>query len=154
MLRNVKLHKTMGNISILTRVILGCLLIYSGLPKIQRPLDFLSDVYGYHLLGPTPGVVLAMTLPWLELAVGICLVGGLFVGGALLVCVGMGLTFIFAISWALYQGLDISCGCFGASQEKISYLTLIRTCMLLFAAVFAYITFLWQSKNWGMVQAG
>ncbi len=81
-----------------------------------------------------------MTLPWAELLVGICLVGGIFVSGALLVSIAMAAMFIFVIASALYRGLTISCGCFSASgAEAIGYSTLIRACVILLFSIAAYI---------------
>jgi hypothetical protein len=70
-------------------------------------------------------------LPWLEVLVGICLVGGVFVSGALLVSAGMA---------AIYHNLNITCGCFGASStEIVGYSTLIRACTILLFSMIAYI---------------
>ncbi|MHC4744521.1 MAG: MauE/DoxX family redox-associated membrane protein [Planctomycetota bacterium] len=123
------------------RVGLGCLFLWSSLPKIRQPYDFLSDVYNYELVGPKLGLMVAMVLPWLELLVGICLIGGIFVGGALLLSVAMAGVFTFAVASALYRGLDISCGCFSTSSDgTISYATLIRTCIMLLFSAAAYIS--------------
>ncbi len=52
-------------------------------------LLFSFKLYGYELVGPKTGVFTAMTLPWLELLVGLSLVGGIFIMGALLCSVAM-----------------------------------------------------------------
>lgn len=129
--------------SVLVRVGLGCLFLYSALPKVRQPYDFLGDVYAYEIVGPTLGVVMAMTLPWLELLTGICLLGGIFISGALLVSMGMAAMFTFVISWALYQGLNISCGCFGSGTETITYVTLIRAVGILLVSLVAYGAVIW-----------
>jgi putative oxidoreductase len=125
--------------TLVVRLGLGCLFLWSSLPKIRQPYDFLSSVYNYELAGPKLGMLTAMTLPWLELLVGICLVGGIFVTGALLASIGMAAMFTFVLASALYRGLDISCGCFGDSAEVISYSTLIRACLILLFSTAAYI---------------
>ncbi len=90
-----------------------------------RPYEFLGSVYGYELVGPKMGVLVAMVLPWVELLAGV------FVGGALLASVGMGVLFTFVLGSALYRHLDISCGCFSnPGAGKISYLTLIRAIVI------------------------
>jgi hypothetical protein len=82
----------------------------------------------------------AMALPWLELFVGVCLIGGIFVSGALLASIGMGVIFTFVLASALYRGLEISCGCFNTSDAgSISYFTLIRSCVILLLSLTAYI---------------
>ena len=121
------------------RVALGCLFVWSSLPKIFLPHHFLGAVYAYRLVGPVLGMMVAMVLPWLELLTGICLLGGLFVSGALLTCMGMALLFLVAVGWALFQGLNISCGCFGASESiPIGPGTLIRITAILVGSGFAY----------------
>jgi hypothetical protein len=121
------------------RITLGCLFVWSSLPKVFLPHHFLGDVYAYRLAGPVLGMMVATVLPWCELLTGICLLGGLFVGGALLTCIGMAFMFLVAVSWALYQGLDISCGCFGASASiPIGTGTLVRIIAILAGSGFAY----------------
>ena len=128
---------------LVVRLGLGCMFLYGSLPKIRQPYDFLSSVYNYELVGPKLGVLVAMVLPWLELLVGICLVGGIFVSGALLVSIAMCAMFSFVIASALYRGLNISCGCFSASSaEQIGYTTLVRACVIMLLSVIAYISVL------------
>jgi uncharacterized membrane protein YphA (DoxX/SURF4 family) len=126
-------------IELAMRVALGCLFIYSALPKIRQPYDFLHDVYNYEIVGPKLGLLVAMVLPWMEFMVGVCLLGGIFISGALLVCMGMAAMFSFVVVWALYKGLDISCGCFGSGTEKVTYLTLIRSLVILLFSAAAYL---------------
>ncbi|MHC4737304.1 MAG: MauE/DoxX family redox-associated membrane protein [Planctomycetota bacterium] len=123
----------------ITRIALGILFIYGGLYKIRQPYDFLSSVYSYELVGPKTGVLVAVILPWLELLVGVCLVGGVFISGALLFTAGMASLFTYTLSSALLSGLNISCGCFGATDQPINYLSVIRTCVIMLLSTAAYI---------------
>ena len=50
---------------------------------------------------------LAITLPWIELFAGICLIIGVFIDGATVLVVLMNIVFIFAISQALARGISI-----------------------------------------------
>jgi uncharacterized membrane protein YphA (DoxX/SURF4 family) len=125
---------------LVVRLGLGCMFLYSSLPKIRQPYDFLSSVYNYELVGPKLGLLVAMVLPWAELFVGICLIGGIFIGGALLVSIAMGAMFSFVIASALYRGLNISCGCFSASNtEQIGYITSIRALGIMIISALAYL---------------
>jgi putative oxidoreductase len=135
---------------LVVRLGLGAMFIASSLPKIRLPYAFLSDIYGYELVGPKMGVLVAMTLPWLELLAGICLVGGIFVGGALLVSMAMGAMFTFVVGSALYRHLDISCGCFSSSAAgRISYVTLIRALVITVLSAAAYAgTILLAPRQW------
>ena len=128
---------------VVVRIALGCMFLWSSLPKIRQPYDFLSSVYSYELVGPKLGMLVAMTLPWLELLVGICLIGGVFVSGALLASAGLGAMFAFVVGSALHRGLDISCGCFSTSAgDKISYMTLIRAIGILLLSGLSYLAVL------------
>ena len=93
------------------------------------------------------GVLVAMTLSWLELLVGVCLVGGVFVAGALLASAAMGTMFAVVVASALVRGLDISCGCFSTSTERISYVTLIRAVVILLVSGLAYAGIILQDKT-------
>lgn len=127
--------------TLVVRLVLGCMFLYSSLPKIRQPYDFLSSVYNYELVGPKLGLLVAMVLPWVELFVGICLIGGIFVSGALLVCIAMGAMFSFAVGSALHRELNISCGCFSASStEQVSYTTLIRALVIMLISAVAYLS--------------
>lgn len=103
---------------------LGVVFAYASLDKIAHPRDFARIVYRYQVLGPNqalgfvPANVLAVVLPWVEALTGLLLITGLWrreaagVAGLLLV------TFLGAVGWALYQGIDIAnCGCFSLSAE-------------------------------------
>lgn len=118
------------------RLALGCLFVWSSLPKLRQPHDFLASVYDYQLLGAKTGMFVAITLPWLELLLGVCLIAGLFAGGALL-CTSLLLAALVAAQVSvLWRGLSIGCACFQATGPSlVSYLTITRTGVMLLAAV-------------------
>jgi uncharacterized membrane protein YphA (DoxX/SURF4 family) len=100
------------------RVALGLVFLAASIPKIERPFDFLGIVYDYSLVGPSTGLLIARTLPWLELVVGLCLVAGVLAEGALMV--GGTLLSIFAVAEFLvfHRGNRVPCGCF--SFERVA----------------------------------
>ncbi len=127
---------------IVVRIAIGSIFIASSIPKLRQPYDFLASVYSYKLVGFQFGVAVAMVLPWVELFVGICLVGGILVTGALLASIGLFAMFSLVLASVLWRGLNISCGCFNSSDTNIiSYWTFIRSASLLLAsgAIYAYI---------------
>jgi len=137
-------HRVIDSVMIIARLAIGAIFIASSIPKLMQPYDFLAGVYSYELVGAKLGVMVAIILPWLELFVGICLVGGVFVRGAVLASMGMCVMFSLALVSALWRGLEISCGCFSsANQDVISYLTVIRAAVLLMvsAAIYIYAVF-------------
>ena len=135
----ILLHRIVPAVTVVTRLVLGGMFLWSSLPKIRQPYDFLSAVYSYELVGPKLGMLVAMTLPWMELLVGICLVGGIFVSGALLAGAALGALFTFVLASALYRGLEISCGCFSSSGTgQIGYLTFLRAVAITLCSAAAY----------------
>lgn len=145
-----RLYDCLSTLSVVIRLGLGCLFLWSSVSKIQLPHDFLGHVYAYRLAGPASGMFVSMMLPWLELLVGACLLAGVFVGGALLASLGMGVLFTFVLASALGRHLDISCGCFSSSVAgKISYMTLIRAIGITLLSAAAYgATLLLPPKEW------
>jgi len=145
MFNKTKRRKLIDVFIFIARIALGCLFIYSSLPKIRQPYDFLSSVYEYELVGPKLGMFVAMTMPWLELFTGVCLVGGIFISGALLTTIAMGATFSYVIVSAIRRGLDISCGCFGGSgTDTINYFTLIRASAIFTFGILAYVCLIFR----------
>ncbi|UCG49519.1 MAG: hypothetical protein JSU94_06995, partial [Phycisphaerales bacterium] len=51
-----KKPRTLSAFIILVRLALGCLFIWSSLPKIRQPYDFLSSIYDYEIVGPRLGL--------------------------------------------------------------------------------------------------
>jgi uncharacterized membrane protein YphA (DoxX/SURF4 family) len=76
------------------RIALGATFVFSSVGKLNRPGDFLAAVYDYQMVGPRLGVAVATVLPWLELIVGICLLAGILIDGALILALAMGCLFV------------------------------------------------------------
>jgi uncharacterized membrane protein YphA (DoxX/SURF4 family) len=100
-------------------LLLGAVFIYASWDKILHPAEFARIVYHYQLIGPSravgplPANLLAVTLPWIELIVGVLLASGLWRREAALVAAVMLLAFVVAVGAALARGIDIeNCGCF------------------------------------------
>ncbi len=104
-------------IGLLARVILGGVLFAAGLLKYQHLDKSQMAVRAYELLPISVANFLGITLPFLEIAVGLLLVFGAatriaaVVGGLLMVA------FIIGISQAWARGLSIDCGCFGGGGQ-------------------------------------
>ena len=83
-------------------------------PKIAAPDRFAEAVAAYELLTPWMIGPTAWIVPWLELLAAAALLGPARLrraGGIVLAALLVGFT--GAIVWALAQGLDVACGCFG-----------------------------------------
>lgn len=82
---------------------------------------FMKDVANFRIVGEPWDVVIAYSLPWLELLVGLCLVLHIQQRGAALLATLMTVVFLGAIISAWMRGIDLHCGCFGKSTEAVKY---------------------------------
>lgn len=126
---------------LLARLVVGVVFIYASLDKIAHPGDFAEAIGNYHVLPWGLENLLGLTLSWLELLIGLCLIFGIMLDGAALLSAGLLMVFIVAISQALARGIDIECGCFKVSSpgEKVGLKRIIEdliylglTCLILF----------------------
>ncbi|MBI1956811.1 MAG: DoxX family membrane protein [Acidobacteria bacterium] len=127
------------------RLVLGAVFVYAGYSKLRNPFLFEMAVDSYRLL-PAAGVILvARSLPWLEVVLGGWLVSGwklpyaatftaLLLGG-----------FLVAMGVAYARGVEANCGCF-SMEERISPLTLTRDSLLFALAVFLAV-FSWKGQG-------
>ncbi|MGI8605041.1 MAG: DoxX family protein [Verrucomicrobiales bacterium] len=103
------------------RILFGGFFIVSGVLKAQDPGEFLLNVRSFQMTPDPWSAWLAMGLPWLEIFAGAALVFGHAVRGALLVFVASLLVFIAALAQAWIRGIDVTCGCFGKSENRTNY---------------------------------
>jgi uncharacterized membrane protein YphA (DoxX/SURF4 family) len=94
------------------RVVLGGMFIIASLDKIVDPAAFAASILNYKLIGPTPALIAATVLPWLELLAGLGLLLGILPRGSSLVIAVLLVVFTALIGTAMARGLDIACGCF------------------------------------------
>jgi hypothetical protein len=102
---------------IVARLTLAGIFIYASLDKIAHPAAFAKDVYNYQILPDALINLTALVLPWLELFLGLCLLAGIWLPGAVLTANGLLVVFLAALVFNLARGLDINCGCFSTGSE-------------------------------------
>jgi len=102
---------------LLVRMVLGGVFVYASMDKILRPEDFGGVISNYRILPDSLVNLAAVTLPWLELFLGVFLILGIWVPGAALMCNVLLGIFSLALAFNLLRGLDIDCGCFRVSLE-------------------------------------
>lgn len=117
----------------LLHLVFGGVFVYAGLVKAWDPRAFLDDVRSFDLLGDPWAAWLAMSLPWLEILAGLAVITGVLRRGGLLILNGALLGFLGGICISWYRGIDIRCGCFGASTATSNYVELIVRDVLLLA---------------------
>jgi uncharacterized membrane protein YphA (DoxX/SURF4 family) len=141
-------------VSLVARVIVGGVLIYSGLSKAVAPsAEFAAAMAAYHILPTSVIPALALIWPWFELLVGTYIFFGFYTRLFAGVAVGMFVMFIAILGSALARHIDPgSCGCFGfglsLSVQKGIFLDL-GFCLL--SALLMYLsrtTSPWSADRW------
>ncbi|MCZ7582372.1 MAG: DoxX family membrane protein [Deltaproteobacteria bacterium] len=114
------------------RVGFGVMFLFAGVPKIVDPAAFAIGVDNYHMLPNALVNLFAIALPWVEVAIGVLLIAGVFTEAAALVSLVLCVMFTVALAQAITRGLDISCGCFSVEGgEKVSPVLLLRDLLLI-----------------------
>jgi uncharacterized membrane protein YphA (DoxX/SURF4 family) len=127
----------------LARLAMAGIFIYASIDKIAQPAAFAKDVYNYQILPDSLINLTAIVLPWLELFLGLCLLAGIWLPGAVLMINGLLVVFLGALVFNFARGLDVNCGCFGASSDTPAMPTeyyLIRDIAFLAVGVFLFVT--------------
>ena len=97
------------------------------------PNSFAGIIQSYQILPQQMVNPVALLLPWVEALCGLCLVCGYLVKGSVLIVDILMIIFILALTFNLYRGVDVDCGCFAvtAPGEKITVYTIARDLLLL-----------------------
>ena len=108
------------------RLYIGGLFIYASMYKINYPAEFAEAIAGYQMVPYWAVNIFAIVLPWVELISGVLLIAGIRARSATVI-IGLLMTmFTIAVFVNLMRDAPISCGCFQAIGEKISWWTLGR----------------------------
>lgn len=110
--------------------------------KILDPGAFAIDIATYDIL-PTELVnLMALVMPWVEAATGVMLILGFRTRATALLVAAMMAVFVAAVSVALSNGLQMSCGCFASQamvDDPISGWTVARDVGWLLLAVYVLV---------------
>ena len=90
-----------GNITMVVRVLLGAVFLFSSAGKIANPDAFATIITNFQLLPPQLVSVTAVIFPWIEAVCGVALVVGRFEKGAALLVNVMMIVFIGIIRFYL-----------------------------------------------------
>ncbi len=135
------------------RLALGGLLLVAAQHKIAAPSAFLETVYGYELVGPRVGLWVATMLPALEIVLGACLIAGVAKALTAALTTLLVAAFLVAQVSAMARGLSIDCGCFASDAgNTVGVLTLVRTSVILAAAVLLSVLTIFAGKRPGSLR--
>jgi putative oxidoreductase len=108
-----RLGRLLGpQLAALFRATLGAVFVVASLDKIASPAAFARSIANYRMVPDNLINLMAIGLPFVEIAAGIALLLGVLTRPSLLVVEALLAVFIVAIAVARHRGLDISCGCF------------------------------------------
>jgi uncharacterized membrane protein YphA (DoxX/SURF4 family) len=150
---------TMRIALIIARLVMAGIFLYASVDKIVHPGVFAKDVFNYQILPDALINMTALVLPWLELLLGLCLLTGIWLPGAVLVVNGLLLVFLAAFGFNMARGLDVNCGCFSTGSDVPAMSAgwyLVRDTLFLAMGVFLlYAVFLQRRlKNQTVNKAG
>ncbi len=103
----------MDVLGVLARLGLAAVFLVSGWLKAADHRETVVAVRAYDLLPESMVTLVAATLPYLEIAVGVLLLFGLATRLAAVLAAVLMVVFIAAVISAAARGLSIDCGCFG-----------------------------------------
>ena len=125
------------------RLVLGAVFIYAAYTKLRQSwLLFALSIDSYQMLPEWGVYAVARSLPWLELALGVLLVTGVWLRYLSLAATAILALFFSVMLVQYFRGVGIDCGCFGVG-EALSAKTLLRDGVLL-AAALALVTSVWR----------
>ena len=123
-------------LALLLRIALGGIFVYAAWVKLKDPWELYAlAINSYEVLPLWAVELVARTLPWLELAVGVGLVTGILLRVWSTLTSALLLLFFSLMVRAFSKGMQINCGCFGGSGDIISKWTLLRDGSMLAGAL-------------------
>ncbi len=129
------------------RIILGVVFVASGGIKAADFAAFSRIIDAFAILGPGMSYPAAVLISCLELFLGIGLVAD--IKGSLGGILGLLLGFVLVLSWALYMGYDVDCGCFGPQDPEAKAFSSLKTSLgrdvgMILSVFYLYI---WRFRN-------
>ena len=129
------------------RYILGFLFAVAGIAKVGARAEFEEAITKYDLLPPGSARLVSIGLPWVELAVGVLLLLGIFMPLAATIAASLLVGFIVVAVLNALRGKEAGCGCFGPRwRTRSGWLTVAaRNTALLVLAMYLLIPYLTPS---------
>lgn len=137
-----------------SRWILGLTFIYASYNKILFPADFAKIIYGYDLFPNALINLIAIILPFLELAAALALIIGVYPRSAVTIVNVLLVAFIILLSINLIRGHEFNCGCFKLQDSEnnvSSQTTVIRD--IFYLALGLQVFFFNRYRRWCIRQA-
>ncbi len=134
----------MGRVAKVLEGMVGAALLYSGLNHLVNPFQFAAMMAAYELL-PLPSLqYLSIALAGVMVSLGVALLSDTCADAAIRMALLAFVVFTSAQLFAVVSGKEISCGCFGYSNQPIS-LTSISIPVVL--GVFSFASLVMRSRS-------
>ena len=134
----------------LPRWALGIIFIYSGSIKLAEPNTFAVLIDAYGIVPEIMLMPVAVTLPAMEVFAG---VGLLFdIRGSLSMIAGLMVLFIAILSYGIWMGFDVDCGCFGPKDPEAKAFHGLRLSLYRDLLMLAVITFLYGWRQYRAIK--
>ena len=122
--------------ALVLRIALGGIFLYAAYTKLKLPWQiFAMGIDSYKVLPEWGTALVARTLPWLEVVIGLLLIVGRLRRVSTVATSALLLVFFGLMVRAYAKGMQIDCGCFGPG-DVLSWKTLLRDGSMLAAALF------------------
>jgi len=116
---------------IAARLALAAIFLWAAIAKLRDPwMIFAMELDQMHVLPGSSVQIVARTLPWFELALGILLIAGLWTRYTTSLATGILAAFLTVMVVLYARGFQGDCGCFGPG-EQLGPKTLARDATLL-----------------------
>jgi uncharacterized membrane protein YphA (DoxX/SURF4 family) len=126
------------------RIGIGGAFVYAGWVKVADSVGFADSVASFAILPPTLIVPFALALPIFEIMAGAILIAGWPRRIGALALMMLTTVFCVALLLALARGLDVNCGCFGASASTTNpWFDLVRDLAIMGGCIALY----WRGVN-------
>ena len=111
-------QKIISSVQFLFRIILGGLLVFAGILKVQDSTTLFESVAYITWLPIGLKSLIIDFLPWVEIVVGGLLILHVFDKLMIPLTGLIYASFLFFAIWGLSSGIEIDCGCFGDLDES------------------------------------
>ena len=107
----------------LSSIVVGALLVYSGLLHALQPFYFMNAIAAYRLSPIWLTATLGLVLPYVQISIGCCIVSNIATRVSLLAASGLFFLYTAVQVIALLHGQDIKCGCYGFTPVQVTPLS-------------------------------
>ena len=121
---------------VLIRFIIGAIFIWASYDKIIDPGKFAREISNYHVVPFGLENIIAITLPWIELFIGVGLIAGIYIDANSFIAGVLLLIFNILVFQAMVRGFNIECGCGLKEGQMVGYGKLFENFLLFAGCVF------------------